>query len=132
MHLDPVAGRPRDVATAIVDTLYPAGTPSRIPTVAVTGTNGKTTTARLTAALLRRAGHRVGLTTTDGVYVDGRLVESVVDEPSLRPGVNGKSGLGRHQDPISPTKASNTRAGGASMRTATATRAVTDRARRGA
>jgi cyanophycin synthetase len=75
MHLQPVEGAPRDVATAIVDTLYPAGSPSRVPTIAITGTNGKTTTARLTAHLLAGTGLRVGVTTTDGVYVGGRLVQ---------------------------------------------------------
>jgi cyanophycin synthetase len=70
MHLEQ-----HDVAGAIVDALYPAGTPSRIPIVAITGTNGKTTVARLTAHLLAGAGLRVGVTTTDGVVVGGRLVQ---------------------------------------------------------
>nr|MBA3490158.1 cyanophycin synthetase [Longispora sp. (in: high G+C Gram-positive bacteria)] len=61
---------------AIVDMLYPAGAPSRIPTIAVTGTNGKTTTVRLTAHLLAEGGCRVGVSTTDGVYVAGRLIYS--------------------------------------------------------
>jgi cyanophycin synthetase len=75
MHLAPTEGVNRDVGAAIVDALYPAGTPARVPTVAVTGTNGKTTVARLTAHLLCGAGLRVGLTTTDGVYIDGRLIQ---------------------------------------------------------
>ncbi|MFI5913554.1 cyanophycin synthetase [Dactylosporangium sp. NPDC051541] len=70
MHLDQ-----HDVGAAIVDALYPAGTPSRIPIVAITGTNGKTTVARLTAHLLAGAGLRVGVTTTDGVVVGGRLIQ---------------------------------------------------------
>ncbi|WP_426508196.1 cyanophycin synthetase [Dactylosporangium sp. McL0621] len=70
MHLEQ-----HDVGAAIVDALYPAGTPSRIPIVAITGTNGKTTVARLTAHLLAGAGLRVGLTTTDGVVVGGRLIQ---------------------------------------------------------
>ncbi|GAA3449957.1 cyanophycin synthetase [Dactylosporangium matsuzakiense] len=70
MHLDQ-----HDVGAAIVDALYPAGTPSRIPIVAITGTNGKTTVARLTAHLLAGAGLRVGVTTTDGVMVGGRLIQ---------------------------------------------------------
>ncbi|WP_433052623.1 cyanophycin synthetase [Dactylosporangium sp. CS-033363] len=70
MHLEQ-----HDVGAAIVDALYPAGTPSRIPIVAITGTNGKTTVARLTAHLLSGAGLRVGTTTTDGVEVGGRLIQ---------------------------------------------------------
>ncbi|WP_433080908.1 cyanophycin synthetase [Dactylosporangium sp. CA-052675] len=70
MHLEQ-----HDVGAAIVDALYPAGTPSRIPIVSITGTNGKTTVARLTAHLLAGAGLRVGLTTTDGVVVGGRLIQ---------------------------------------------------------
>ncbi|WP_432980566.1 cyanophycin synthetase [Dactylosporangium sp. CA-233914] len=70
MHLEE-----HDVGAAIVDALYPAGTPSRIPIVAITGTNGKTTVARLTAHLLAGAGLRVGVTTTDGVVIGGRLVQ---------------------------------------------------------
>jgi cyanophycin synthetase len=76
MHLAPAVGRARDVGAAIVGALFPDGDDGRIPTVAVTGTNGKTTTARLTAYLLAGSGRRVGLTSTDGVYVDGRLVHS--------------------------------------------------------
>jgi len=75
MHLSPTAGQPRDVAGAVVGALFPPGAPARIPTVAVTGTNGKTTVARLIAHLLGRSGYRVGLTSTDGVYVGGRMVQ---------------------------------------------------------
>jgi len=74
MHLYPSQGRRREVGRAIVDYLFPAGTPSCIPLVAVTGTNGKTTVARMIAHLLRAWGMRVGLTTTDGTFIDGRLV----------------------------------------------------------
>ncbi|MEV4518068.1 cyanophycin synthetase [Dactylosporangium sp. NPDC049525] len=75
MHLDPSDGTARDVGAAVVEALYPAGTPSRIPIVAITGTNGKTTVARLTAHLLDGAGLRVGVTTTDGIAIGGRLVQ---------------------------------------------------------
>jgi cyanophycin synthetase len=75
MHVEPSSGDTRDVGARIVDSLYPGGDDGRIPTVAVTGTNGKTTTARLTAHLLTGYGLRVGLTTTDGIYIDGRLVQ---------------------------------------------------------
>ncbi|MGH3406877.1 MAG: Mur ligase family protein, partial [Streptosporangiaceae bacterium] len=74
MHLAPAEGRPRDVAAAIVETLYPPGTPARIPVIAVTGTNGKTTTVRMIGHVLSQAGLRVGMATTDGVYSGGRLV----------------------------------------------------------
>jgi cyanophycin synthetase len=74
MHLAPVQGRARDVGDAIVRAMFPGGSDGRIPTVAVTGTNGKTTVARLTAFLLAGAGLRVGLATTDGVSIDGRMI----------------------------------------------------------
>jgi cyanophycin synthetase len=74
MHLAPVQGRPRDGGDAIVASMVPGGSDGRIPTVAVTGTNGKTTVARLTAHLLGGTGLRVGLTTTDGVSIDGRMI----------------------------------------------------------
>ena len=62
--------------------LFPPGTPARIPIAAITGTNGKTTTARMLAHILKMAGHRVGLTTTDGVYIDGeRTVEGDMTGP---------------------------------------------------
>ncbi|MET0426388.1 MAG: cyanophycin synthetase [Actinoplanes sp.] len=73
MHLAPVRGRARDVGDAIVRAMFPAGSDGRIPTVAVTGTNGKTTVARLTAHLLGD-GLRVGLATTDDVRIDGRAI----------------------------------------------------------
>jgi cyanophycin synthetase len=74
MHLAPTEGRPRDVAAAVVDRLYPPGAPTRIPIIAVTGTNGKTTTVRMIGHVLRQAGVRVGMASTDGVYCAGRLV----------------------------------------------------------
>ena len=72
MHMAPSEGRPRDVAGPVLDMLFPPGTPSRIPIAAVTGTNGKTTTARMLAHIQKLAGHHVGLTSTDGVYIDGQ------------------------------------------------------------
>ena len=72
MHLDPTHGRARNVAAPLVDMLFPAGAPARVPIVAVTGTNGKTTTTRLIAHLLAHAGGRVGLACTDGVEIRGR------------------------------------------------------------
>lgn len=74
MHTHPAEGRPRNVAASIVDMLYPPGSETTIPIIAVTGTNGKTTTVRLIAHLFRNNGHRVGFTTTDGVYVQNRMV----------------------------------------------------------
>jgi cyanophycin synthetase len=74
MHTHPDAGAPRDVPGAILDMLYPPGAATVIPVVAVTGTNGKTTTTRLIAHLLARRGGHVGYTTTDGVYLDGHLL----------------------------------------------------------
>ena len=72
MHMAPSDGRPRDVAGKTIDMLFPPGRPSTIPIAAITGTNGKTTTSRMLAHIHKLAGHRVGLTTTDGVYVDGQ------------------------------------------------------------
>ncbi len=72
MHMAPSEGRPRDVAGPVMDMLFPPGTPSRIPIAAVTGTNGKTTTARMLAHIFKLAGNTVGLTSTDGVYIDGQ------------------------------------------------------------
>ncbi|MBI1915875.1 MAG: cyanophycin synthetase [Planctomycetes bacterium] len=76
MHLEPSAGKPRPVGEAIVGMLFPDGHPGRIPIVAVTGVNGKTTTTRLIAHLLRSAGRHVGMTCTDGSYVNDRRIES--------------------------------------------------------
>ena len=73
MHVAPSEGTPRDVAGPVLDMLFPPGTPSRIPIAAVTGTNGKTTTSRMLAHILKLSGRTVGLTSTDGVYIDGQL-----------------------------------------------------------
>ncbi|MFV9505945.1 MAG: cyanophycin synthetase [Oscillochloridaceae bacterium umkhey_bin13] len=73
MHLQPSEGTPRNVARHVVDLLFPRGQPARIPILSITGTNGKTTTARMVAHILKMAGQRVGLTTTDGIYIDGEL-----------------------------------------------------------
>ena len=78
----PSAGKPRDVAAPVIEMLFPPGTPSRIPIAAITGTNGKTTTARMLAHIHKLAGRHVGLTTTDGVYIDGqRTVEGDMTGP---------------------------------------------------
>jgi cyanophycin synthetase len=74
MHLAPVQGRAREVGDAIVRAMFPAGSDGRIPTVSVTGTNGKTSVARLAAYLLAGTGLTVGLTCTDGVSIDGRTI----------------------------------------------------------
>jgi len=76
MHISPSFGKGRAVGEAIMDTLYAPGDDGRIPVVAVTGTNGKTTTVRLIAHLLGAAGLRTGMTNTDGVYIQGRRIDS--------------------------------------------------------
>jgi cyanophycin synthetase len=82
MHVQPSEGEPRDVAGPVMDMLFPAGIPSRIPIHAVTGTNGKTTTARMLAHIYKLSGMTVGLATTDGVYIDGqRSVEGDMTGP---------------------------------------------------
>jgi len=73
MHVAPSEGTPRDVAGPVIDMLFPPDMPSRIPIAAVTGTNGKTTTSRMLAHILKMSGLTVGLTSTDGVYIDGKL-----------------------------------------------------------
>jgi cyanophycin synthetase len=83
MHMAPSAGRPRDVAGKVLDMLFPGGAQATIPIAAITGTNGKTTTARMLAHIHKLAGRRVGLTTTDGVYIDGqRTVEGDMTGPT--------------------------------------------------
>ena len=77
MHTHPTEGEPQYVAKHVVDELFPPDTPSRIPIVAVTGSNGKTTTTRMIAHIFRGMGRRVGMTTTDGIYIDERLVKRV-------------------------------------------------------
>lgn len=74
MHLAPTDGLPRNVAEPVINMLFPTGSPSRIPIIAITGTNGKTTTTRLTAHLVRSKGYRVGYTTTDGIYIGNQLM----------------------------------------------------------
>jgi len=76
MHLSPSYGKGRAVGAAMVDELFPAGDNGRIPVIAVTGTNGKTTTTRLIAHLLAAHGLRTGMTNTDGVYINGRQTDS--------------------------------------------------------
>ncbi len=73
MHVAPSEGPARDVAGPVMDMLFPPGTPSRVPIAIVTGTNGKTTTTRMVAHILQMAAHVPGVTSTDGVYIDGRL-----------------------------------------------------------
>ncbi len=74
MHTHPTEGHPRHVGRAVVDMLFKRGEPSRVPIVAVTGTNGKTTTSRMIAHIMKTAGRRAGLTTTDGIYIDGTQI----------------------------------------------------------
>ncbi len=74
MHTHPTIGDAQFVAKPVVDSLFPPGSPSRIPIVAVTGTNGKTTTARMIAHVFKGMGRKVGMTSTDGIVIDERLV----------------------------------------------------------
>ena len=74
MHLAPTTGLPRNVAAPVIDKLFPPGSTSRIPIIAVTGTNGKTTTTRLIAHMAKMKGFKVGYTTSDGVYIQNRLL----------------------------------------------------------
>ena len=76
MHLSPSFGKGRNVGQAIIDHMFAPGEDGRIPLIAVTGTNGKTTTVRLTAHLLQQGGWRVGFTDTNGVYINGRAIDS--------------------------------------------------------
>lgn len=75
MHLAPSEGLPRNVAAPVVDMLYPPGKPSRIPIIAITGTNGKTTTTRLMAHIVKNNKFRVGFTTSDGIYIQNHMLE---------------------------------------------------------
>jgi cyanophycin synthetase len=82
MHVAPSEGTPRDAAGPVIDMLFPANAPSRVPIAAITGTNGKTTTSRMLAHITKMAGYTPGLTTTDGVYIDGqRTVEGDMTGP---------------------------------------------------
>jgi cyanophycin synthetase len=76
MHLEPSRGTPRPVGEAMVNSIFPHGENGRIPIVAVTGTNGKTTTTRCVAHLLQSSGRRVGMTCTDGIYIENRRIDS--------------------------------------------------------
>jgi cyanophycin synthetase len=73
MHVAPSEGKPRDVAGKVIDMLFPKGSNARIPIGAITGTNGKTTTSRMLAHIMKSSGRIVGMTSTDGVYIDGKL-----------------------------------------------------------
>ncbi len=75
MHLAPSEGLPRNVASPVIDMLYPPGKASRIPIIAITGTNGKTTTTRLIAHIVKNNGYKVGFTTSDGIYVQNHMME---------------------------------------------------------
>jgi cyanophycin synthetase len=77
MHTHPTEGEAQYVAKPVIDLLFPPGTPSRIPIVAVTGSNGKTTTVRMISHIMRGKGHKVGMTATDGIYIDGRLSQRI-------------------------------------------------------
>ena len=74
MHTHPTEGEPQYVARPVIEGLFPPGTPARIPIIAVSGTNGKTTTVRMVGHILKLMGRRVGMTSTDGIVVDGRLI----------------------------------------------------------
>ena len=74
MHIEPAEGLPRNVAEPVVDMLFPKGSAGRIPIIAITGTNGKTTTTRITAHIAKSAGKKVGYTTSDGVYIQNQLM----------------------------------------------------------
>ena len=74
MHLAPANGLPRNVAAPVIDMLYPPGKSCRIPIIAITGTNGKTTTTRLIAHIVKNNGYRVGYTTSDGIYVQNSML----------------------------------------------------------
>jgi cyanophycin synthetase len=75
MHFSPSEGKSRNVAAPVLDMLFPPGTPSRIPILSITGTNGKTTTTRLLAHIFKQTGKVVGYTTTDGIYINDFVVE---------------------------------------------------------
>lgn len=74
MHLAPAKGLPRNVAAPVIDMLYPTGKSCRIPIIAITGTNGKTTTTRLISHIVKNNGFKVGFTTSDGIYVGNSML----------------------------------------------------------
>lgn len=74
MHLEPAQGLPRNVAEPVIEMLFPRGSAGRIPIIAITGTNGKTTTTRITAHIAKSAGKKVGYTTSDGVYIQNQMM----------------------------------------------------------
>jgi cyanophycin synthetase len=74
MHIEPAEGLPRNVAEPVIDMLFPDRSKGRIPIIAITGTNGKTTTTRLTAHICRAAGRKVGYTTSDGIYIQNQML----------------------------------------------------------
>ena len=76
MHVEPAEGIARNAAEPVVEMLFPKGSDGRIPIIAITGTNGKTTTSRLTAHICKTAGYKVGFTTSDGVYIQNQLMMS--------------------------------------------------------
>jgi cyanophycin synthetase len=76
MHVEPTVGLPKNVAEPVVDMLFPRGSDGRIPIIAITGTNGKTTTTRIIAHIARTAGKKVGYTTSDGIYIQNQLMMS--------------------------------------------------------
>ena len=75
MHTAPTEGLARNVAEPVIDMLFPKGSSSTIPIIAITGTNGKTTTTRLIAHLVKSAGYKAGFTTSDGIYIQDRLLQ---------------------------------------------------------
>ncbi|HEY0046905.1 MAG TPA: cyanophycin synthetase [Flavobacterium sp.] len=75
MHLAPSEGLPRNVAAPVIDMLFPPTKPSRVPIIAITGTNGKTTTTRLLAHIVKNNGFKVGFTTSDGIYIQNHMME---------------------------------------------------------
>lgn len=75
MHISPTYGLPRNVAEPVVDMLFPRNKPARVPIIAITGTNGKTTTTRLIAHMVKHKGYQVGYTTTEGIYIQDKLLE---------------------------------------------------------
>ncbi|MBL9083360.1 MAG: cyanophycin synthetase, partial [Planctomycetales bacterium] len=76
MHIEPSAGKPRQVGHSIVEMMFPEGQNGRIPLAAVTGTNGKTTTTRLLGHIVSGAGYNLGMTCTDGIYIGGRRIDT--------------------------------------------------------